>query len=122
MRFVFIMCIAGFGIVMGLACSHHSSEDNSCPTGELLCNGICIDGTSDPSNCGMCGTTCAGAAPFCQASSCVATCAAGALACGNSCVDASADPNNCGACGHTCAINEACTGSVCVPGTCRGQT
>jgi hypothetical protein len=42
----------------------------SCPTGQMRCNGNCIDTTADPKNCGGCGTTCQGT-DVCSASACI---------------------------------------------------
>lgn len=41
-----------------------------CPTGQMRCNGTCIDTTSDTKNCGGCGVSCQGT-DVCSASACV---------------------------------------------------
>jgi hypothetical protein len=35
-----------------------SGSTNSCPAGQTLCNAACIDTSTDPNNCGSCGTIC----------------------------------------------------------------
>jgi hypothetical protein len=52
----------------------------SCPTGQTLCGGTCVDTKSDPSNCGACGSQCNKDLPTeskCCAGACV-QCADGA--------------------------------------------
>jgi hypothetical protein len=69
---------------------------NSCET----CGGTaCVDVSSDPANCGACGTACPGTA-ICTNGVCA--CPGGLSVCGSSCVDVSSDPANCGACGTSC--------------------
>jgi hypothetical protein len=41
----------------------------TCPAPMLTCGNVCIDGSSDPNNCGRCGRTCASG--ICEASVCV---------------------------------------------------
>jgi hypothetical protein len=41
-----------------------------CPGGQTDCSGSCVDLTSDPNNCGGCGTVCQPAAPVCISSMC----------------------------------------------------
>jgi hypothetical protein len=40
-----------------------------CPAGETYCNGVCVDLTSDPANCGACGLACP--SQICEQSQCV---------------------------------------------------
>jgi hypothetical protein len=48
----------------------------ACPSAKTACNGVCVDTTNDPANCGGCGTTC-GSNALCCSAVCVetATCA-----------------------------------------------
>jgi hypothetical protein len=41
-----------------------------CPAGQLLCAGKCVDPTSDPNNCGACGTRCGDGTCACKAGQC----------------------------------------------------
>jgi Flp pilus assembly pilin Flp len=41
-----------------------------CSAGETDCSGTCVDLTSDPNNCGSCGTVCPPATPVCIGSVC----------------------------------------------------
>lgn len=96
-------CAAGESCVAG-ACS-------ACAADELSCGDTCLDGTSDPLNCGGCGVEC-GATATCSNSACNA-CPANQMACDNACVDTQTDSANCGMCGKTCD-----TGTACVDGAC----
>lgn len=75
-----------------------------------LCSGQCVDLEADPSNCGACGTKCAGS-QACTNGSC-GTCTASQTSCGGTCVDLSSDANNCGACGRSC-LGGACRNGMC---------
>jgi hypothetical protein len=89
----------------------------------ILCNGVCADVTTDPNNCGGCGTVCPSAqvcAPTDAGSGiCQATCGT-AVECSGSCVTLSTDPSNCGACGNVCPQGYSCHPSPTGPaqGTC----
>jgi hypothetical protein len=83
-----------------------------------------VDTTSDPNNCGACGTTCStqNGTPACTSGTCtVGGCNAGYTYCGdssNGCnINLNTDPNNCGACGTVCPNGPngtaACTGGTC---------
>jgi hypothetical protein len=86
----------------------------ACDAGLEACSGTCADLTSDPTNCGACGTVCSAPTPTCLAGQCTG-CGAGETMCSGTCVDVTGDPNNCGTCGTVCA---APTGS-CWNGACE---
>jgi len=85
----------------------------TCSPGQTVCNGACVDLAADPANCGVCGTACTAAAPYCSASTCSATCGPNLTPCGQGCVDLTSSAANCGTCGNACAAGAACTASVC---------
>lgn len=72
-------------------------QEITCPSGELVCNGACVDPAVDAANCGGCGTACAAGA----------SCRAGA------CVALSTDRLNCGAVGRACLPGESCLSGAC---------
>ena len=88
-----------------------------CPSGQSDCNGVCVDLSSDPLNCGACGfvcptgTACVGPG---MCGPCAMSCAPGQYCRLNACVSA-ASATQCG----TGSQNAPCgTGSSCVAGEC----
>ena len=94
----------------------------TCPSGTTMCmtSGICANTTSDPANCGACGTVCT-ASQVCSMGKCALTCFGGTTACGGSCVNTMNDGSNCGACGTACTGGKVCSGGMCGL-TCTGGT
>ena len=93
-----------------------------------LCEGKCVDITSDSENCGDCGRSCGGRGDVsgsergpgtvCAAGAC--TCPAGFQMCSanSGCVDVRNDRRNCGACDRACAIGQRCSRGACEAITC----
>jgi hypothetical protein len=109
------------GLVAASACGGDPSGGD-CPDGQSLCNGQCIDTTTDPLNCGGCEASCTLADPFCEASACVAECLPIHTECDGSCVDTETNNDHCGSCGNDCDLDESCQSGICVPGECRATT
>ncbi len=121
-------------LILGLllaACSEEKSpagDAQSVDTTPMACNlstltpcaSGCADLTSDPNNCGMCGTQCnAALGEACSFGVC-STCPAGVLDCGSGCnVDGLSDELNCGKCGVQCGPGQSCQQGACV---CDGGT
>jgi hypothetical protein len=89
-------------------------------SGAQLCGGVCVDPTSNLSNCGACGTVCAtdvaNASPTCVNGVCGFTCGGGLTACGDVCVDLTT-VSNCGGCGNVCSGDD-CNAPVCAATGC----
>ena len=122
-------------IVGGTTVCSMGACSSSCNIGQLDCdndlkNGCEADSTSDPRNCGKCGTACtapAHAAAACDASKCSFRCQPHYFDCNydtkDGCeTDASQDLVNCGHCGNVCPplpnATAACVNSLCTAGTC----
>lgn len=83
-----------------------------CPEGQIECAGVCLDPTTDPENCGDCGTVC-DPGTACMGGACFSTCGPDEAYCAGNCVDMASDVNNCGDCGFTCEPGELCVDGAC---------
>jgi hypothetical protein len=103
------ICVASGGSYSCLACP------SSAPLG---CGAVCVDPTSNPSDCGGCGhvctTTVANAQPSCTNSTCGYACNSGYGACGGGCYQTQSDPNHCGASCAVCSSGQTCSGGTCM--------
>jgi Collagen triple helix repeat (20 copies)/Stigma-specific protein, Stig1 len=85
-----------------------------CGMGLEGCGASCVNLSSDPNNCGSCGTVCSSGS-VCTAGACTpVTCSAGKSVCNDSCVDLGSDDLNCGGCGVVCGSGTSCGGGSCV--------
>ncbi|WP_156338033.1 hypothetical protein [Chondromyces crocatus] len=116
-------------------CSNGSCQVGSCAAGWANCDGVHANGceiqtSTNASNCGACGNTCATAngTPACVNSSCqVGSCNSGFGNCdgnaANGCeTNLQNNIGNCGACGNTCSTangTPTCAGGSCAIGTCN---
>jgi Cys-rich repeat protein len=92
---------------------------SACAAPRVNCGATCVDTSSDPQNCGTCGSVCLmGAA--CANGTCMSTCAAGQTRCGGVCANLLSDSNNCGGCAMACGPGRACLMGVCnaTPASC----
>ena len=100
------LCIASFGA---------SAQPQSCPAGQAICAGSCINTLTDTRNCGSCGNSCA-IGQACTAGQCVTlSCPAGQAQaiCAGSCINTLTDTRNCGSCGNSCSLGQACISGQC---------
>ncbi len=84
----------------------------TCAATQALCDGRCVDTTSDAAHCGACGRACQ-PGEVCGASTCRITCPAGQSLCGASCVTFATDALHCGDCDTRCAAGAACVAGAC---------
>jgi hypothetical protein len=82
-----------------------------CGLGELECMGVCVDGLSDPANCGACGNHC-DVGEVCSDGVCGASCTPPRRICDGRCVDVTWNPDHCGSCGTVCSSG------ICIDGEC----
>lgn len=83
---------------------NNSNNDPDCPTpGEMMCDGVCMDTTADPENCGGCGVQC-GASTVCMNSMCMCSGA-------NDCNSDIGAPG-----GDGCECAGTCDGTMCMAG------
>ncbi|MBU1508831.1 hypothetical protein KKD52_00605, partial [Myxococcota bacterium] len=90
-------------LLLATACDDSSSSSSTCATGEVRCEGRCIDPLTDRGFCGAAeaceenpGTPCA-AGFLCEAGQCVLSCQAGLIDCDGTCIDPTTDRLHCGA-------------------------
>ncbi len=94
------------------------SEDvgPTCPAGQELCNGDCVELSDNDDHCGGCNIACEdepNAEVYCSDFDCILECHQGFDECSGDCVDLSSDDANCGNCSFSCAAGEYCVDSQC---------
>lgn len=97
-----------------------SDAEPQCSGGLVACGGSCVDPSTDPANCGGCGSSCVaelGTLSVCSGGTC--KCKSGSTKCGTACTRTDSDPLNCGSCGSVVLPEK-----YCVLGTpqCRPRT
>lgn len=107
-----------------------SECDPACDVGEECCSGVCVDLTSDVSNCGECGMVCVdrdNSTPACDELGCDYDCEDGFDDCdleeSNGCEQQLNTASDCGSCDHACSgETPVCNGTIgsCVSG-CTGS-
>jgi hypothetical protein len=114
-------CLPGQSCIESQCLSGPSCHgEPSCTGGQTCCSEGCTDTSSDPENCGKCGTTCT-SEQTCTKGMCKnlpkcnggPPCTDGQTCCASGCTDTSSDPNNCGACGKQCGPDETCASGMC---------
>ena len=86
----------------------------SCAPNQSKCTGVCVDLSSDPLNCGTCGTACF-ATQVCSSGQCVCPTDNPDL-CGTRCVNLQNTTTDCGAC------YKGCSPMRCIAGSCACAT
>ena len=88
----------------------------TCISPYILCNGTCVDTTTDSQYCGSCTRKCnttGHGTTSCSNSQCVTQCDSGYALCSGQCVDTSSNKQNCGGCGITCTMSKMCVAGLC---------
>lgn len=99
--------------VIGFDAEPDAGPFSRCEPPREVCPSGCVNTTTDPLNCGMCGKGCETGA-FCMDGQCVRVCSGGLMACGASCIDPATDLMHCGGCDRPCPEDRACRGGSCV--------
>lgn len=87
-----------------------ADEAVSCPPGQTLCPGGCVDTSRDALHCGACGRACR-SDQTCSGGACL--CPTGLTECSGACVDTQSSSTNCGRCGNVCGTGRACVDGAC---------
>jgi hypothetical protein len=138
-----VECLATSDCPLGKQCSPSGScvagcipAAPNCPSGDQCCSMLCIDVSSDLSNCGACGRACSSAhvtTPGCNSNLCAPMCAAGWADCNHpvapnaddGCETNVYDVARCGACGApACSLPNAtpdCPAGSCVVKSCNAN-
>lgn len=113
-----VAIVVVFGACRTYDVTYTDDAGASCDAGPLtICNGNCVDVSSDRSNCGACGNACT-QNQLCSESICTNCPTKTEVACGSNvtsfCADLTSDTTNCGQCGNVCPHGSLCTNSTCV--------
>jgi Stigma-specific protein, Stig1 len=92
----------------------------SCPPTSTVCDGVCVDTTSNVQHCGTCQGACK-AGEACNAGTCEIACPGGQVACGGLCYQLSNDLQHCGSCTVACKPGEVCGNGLCTSNCPTGQ-
>ena len=100
----------------------------SCATGEVVCNGRCVNPKTDMQYCGASASCTGGDActspEVCSNGECTVVCSGGTINCNDTCIDPNTNNTWCGASGNCLAANDGSTcanGYSCNSGVCRQQ-
>ena len=141
-RFAGRWAVLSVGFVLWAGCGGGAAtaEDGDCTAPLVLCGDSCTSPLTDPNNCGVCGTVCAGG-ETCSSGACGGLsvqqgasvtasdggteqldCPSGETACLGVCANLATSFSNCGSCGYVCAAGESCVAGGCVQPCPSGQT
>lgn len=103
-------------MAVSLTCENMKCVDPSA----ICCNGeSCVDVSSNPQHCGVCGKSCSSGTQ-CQGGSCVCrgggvsrACASNENCCTTGCKSLDTDKDNCGGCNKACRAMETCSAGAC---------
>lgn len=93
----------GVACMSGQICSN--GQCSTCPEGQTLCGGRCVNTQTDFFNCGQCRRPCfpvQGIPRVCCGGACCFNVPGVSGCCNNVCVNLFRDPNHCGSCGKVC--------------------
>lgn len=125
----------GMGGTGGAMSSSSSSGEPTCDPNQQMCDGACVNVTTDPDHCGSCAGVCdppvsgaATGARACSDGTCGVACAGAApdtcppINGGEACVNLKTDPQFCGDCDTHCPGGKTCVNGACVTACAPGET
>ncbi|MFL5321649.1 MAG: DVUA0089 family protein [Myxococcaceae bacterium] len=90
MKRISLLAVAALVLACGGGSNNNTNTGTdgggNCPTGRTSCNGVCVDTSSDPTNCGTCGFGC-GQGTVCYSGLCLSSCGNGQLQTDEQCDD-----------------------------------
>ena len=95
-----------------------SDGGDRCEGGRSLCDGTCVDRSTNPNHCGACGQTCSGN-EVCTDGAC--RCPRYHERCDGACVSTQVQADNCGRCGNSCDPTKVCSAGTCADSCLEGR-
>jgi len=94
------------------------SGGSACASGEIICDGVCVNTKRSSLHCGRCGVVCRSGLSCVDGVCGNAECSSGETSCNGRCVNTAIDSSHCGRCARVCSEGQVCQSGGCVTPTC----